>query len=89
MRARWMMACGSSDALMSPSNVMSTAPTVVCTPGVTSTTTAGTPPHTTTGSGSSRIPKRSYTLVWMARASVTTSPPVAPPRFTSTSACFS
>jgi hypothetical protein len=44
MRARWMMACGSSDALMSPSNVMSTAPTVVCTPGVTSTTTAGTPP---------------------------------------------
>ncbi len=49
--------------------------------------------QTTTGSGSSRMPKRSYTLVWIARASVITSPPVtlsAPrPRLTSTSACFS
>ena len=45
--------------------------------------------QTTTGSGSSMMPKRSYTLVWMARAKVITSPPVAPPRLTSTSACFS
>ena len=49
--------------------------------------------QTTTGSGSSRMPKRSYTLVWMALASVITSPPVTglavPPRLTSTSACFS
>jgi hypothetical protein len=52
-------------------------------------------PHRTTGSGSSKMPKRSYTLVCMAFANVMTSPPVAPlpsdppPRFTSTSACFS
>lgn len=32
--------------------------------------------YTTTGSGSSRMPKRSYTLVWMALARVITSPPV-------------
>jgi len=35
------------------------------------------------------MPKRSYTLAWIARASVTISAPVAPPRLTSTSACFS
>ncbi len=39
------------------------------------------------------MPNRSYTLVWIALASVITSPPVAgcarPPRLTSTSACFS
>jgi hypothetical protein len=51
--------------------------------------TTGDAGQTTTGSGSRRMPKRSYTLVWIARASVTTSPPVAPPRFTSTRACFS
>jgi hypothetical protein len=34
--------------------------------------------YTTTGSGSSRMPKRSYTLVWMARASVITSPARGP-----------
>ena len=47
----------------------------------------------TTGSGSRRMPKRSYTLVWMALAKVITSPPVhgfsAPPTFTNTKACFS
>lgn len=45
--------------------------------------------QTTTGSGSSRMPNRSYTLVWMDLAKVITSPPVAPPRFTRTSACRS
>lgn len=49
--------------------------------------------QTTTGSGSRRKPKRSYTLVWIALASVMTSPPVTgfsvPPRLTSTSACLS
>ena len=45
--------------------------------------------QSSTGSGSSRMPKRPYTLSWMARASVTTSAPMASPRLTSTSACFS
>ena len=41
--------------------------------------------QTICGSGSSRIPKRPYTLSWMERASVTTSAPLAQPRLTSTS----
>lgn len=60
---------------------------------VVSIKAASGPAHNTTGSGSSRSPKRSYTLVCMARAKVMTSPPVTgslgPPRLTSTSACFS